>query len=284
MLNKKNKPLVSVIMPMYNADKYVTEAIESVLFQTYDNIEFIIIDDGSTDYSYFIADYYKNNFDNIILHKHKKNLGIVFSRNLGFNLMSPKTKYVAIFDADDIMLKDKIAAQVEYMENNPDIAACGGHTYIINEKTSVLGERLYETSPEKLKQNILINSPFAQPTVMIRESILSSIGNYSADAKFDRARDYDLWVRIADKHKISNMDKHLIQYRVSTTQGKTIHLKQTIRSTIQIRKKWLLKKGYFNVKALIRHIMEHALLCLPNKFILWLFKKVSYKPCTGDKI
>jgi glycosyltransferase involved in cell wall biosynthesis len=276
MTGIENNPLVSVIMPNYNNEKYLAEAIESILNQTYRNFEFVIIDDCSTDNSWNIIQEYAKKDNRIKAFKNEENLKIVKTRNKGFGLMSPASKYIAIFDSDDISMPERFEKQIKFLEKNPDYGAVGSHTFIIDENSEIIGKRKYSTSYAKIKKEILLRSPFAQPSVIIRSAVLDKVGIYSTDGKYDRSRDYDLWIRIFDKYKINNLDQFLIMYRISKTQGKTTHLKETINSTIQVQSKWLFKKNYFSINALFKVYSEHCLLILPENFVLWLFKKLNY--------
>ena len=269
-------------MPVYNNEKYIIEAIESILNQTHKNFEFIIIDDCSTDDSWKVIQRYTKKDKRIKAVKNEKNLKIVKTRNRGFKLSNKNSKYFAIFDSDDISMSNRLEEEVRFLEKNKDFGIVGSHTLIINENSKIIGRREYPTNPNKIKKEILLRSPFAQPSVMIKRSVIETVGGYKSDKKFDRPRDYDLWVRIFDEFKIINLDAYLIKYRISPTQGKMTHLKETIKSTIQIQKKWLFKKKYFSIKALINLIAEHVLLILPNGFILWLFKKMNYQKLKRD--
>ena len=266
------KPLVSVIMPAYNASDFIEEAIDSVLKQTYSNFELIIIDDASTDDTWDKITKYHD--QRIKAFNNKENLKIVKTRNKGFDLASSNSKYFAIMDSDDISLPNRLEEQVRFLEENLDYGAVGSHTYIMNENSEIIAKREYETDYENIKKNILIKSPFAQPSVMIRKEVIDDVGYYKSDDKYDRARDYDLWVRIFDKYKIVNLDSYLLKYRVFSGQGKSTHLKETLKSTIQIQRKWLF--NYFSFKAFFNLILEYILLLFPKKLILYIFKKMEY--------
>ncbi|MFT4283120.1 MAG: glycosyltransferase family 2 protein [Candidatus Woesearchaeota archaeon] len=265
------KPLVSVLMPNYNSEKYLAEAIESVLSQTFTDFEFIIIDDYSSDKSWDIIQKYAKKDSRIKAYRNEKNLGIVKTRNKLFSLA--KGKYFAIFDSDDVCFRERLELQVAFLEKNKDYGLVGGNLIIIDEDSKKIGFRKYE----KEVVNALYKSPVAQPSSMIRASVLGVVGVYSSEKGFDRSRDFDLWVRIFDKYKIRNIQKPLIKYRISKTQGKTTHLKETIKSTIQVQRKWIFKKKYFSLKSLSFMLLYYFLLLLPNSLVLWLFKKKEFK-------
>ena len=271
-----NKPLVSVLMPAYNSEIFITEAIESILDQTYENFEFIIIDDCSTDKSWKIIEKYRLIDKRIKAFRNDKNLGITRSRNKLFDLANLEANYYAIFDSDDISMPERLEKEVEFLENNPDYGVVGSHIYIIDENSRIIGKRNYETDAQKLKKRILLRSPLAQPSVMIRKAVIENIGKYDTK-KYDRAKDYDLWIRISDRYKLKNINEFLIKYRLSSSQGKKTHLKETLKSTIQIQQKWLFRLKYFNLKLFFYIFIEYLMLILPEKIVLWIFKNVIYQ-------
>lgn len=278
----KKESLISVIMPVYNGTKYLGEAIDSILNQTYRNFEFIIIDDHSTDKSWkMVLDYAKID-KRIKPYRNTKNRGIVYTRNKGFKLMDKKAKYIAIFDADDVSYPNRLETQVNYLEHEEkykyvDLGVVGSDIYLIDEESKIIGHRIYDYRPSTIKKNILMKSPLAQPSVMIRRDVIDDVGGYRVDSGFDRAEDFNLWVRINDKYDIANIPIPLIKYRISSTQGKTTHLKETIRSTINTQWTWLFKPGYFDARVLFVNIVLRFMLLLPSKLILYVFKKMEYK-------
>ena len=150
--------LVSVIMPVYNGEKYLKEAIFSILNQTYQNFELIIIDDGSTDNSIKIINELKSKFSKIIYSPNKKNIGVSATRNRGMKLA--KGKYIAFMDADDISPLYRFEKQVEFMENNSDYGLVGGHyesftNYVFYTKRKL---RKLSSSFEHIKANILFSN------------------------------------------------------------------------------------------------------------------------------
>lgn len=267
---------VSVIMPVYNTEKYVAEAIESILNQTFKDFEFIIIDDCSTDWSYQICKEYAKKDKRIRLFRNDKNMGVVKTRNLLFKKVSPESKYIAIIDSDDVAKKDRLEKQVKFMEDNPDYAIIGSNLEIINENWETIGYRKYPETFNEVKKIILKKSPLAQPSALIRKTYLKKVWDYNE--KFERAQDYELWVRFFSKwFKLWNIQEALLKYRVFPEQWKSKHLKLTLKNTIKIqvnaiRKYWIKP----TISDLIFILAEILLLLLPNKVILFLFKKLEY--------
>ena len=181
-------PIVTVLMPVYNGSKYLDDAIKSILNQTFQNLEFVIIDDGSTDDSLNIIKSYNDN--RIRLIENKANQGQSKTLNKGINLA--RGTYIARVDQDDISRSDRLEKQLEFMEKNSDIDVCGSWVELMGKQSDVLN---LETRSEEIKISLLTNQNLAHPAVMIRKSTLIK-HNLDYDPKFIIANDYDLWVRM----------------------------------------------------------------------------------------
>jgi len=202
-----DNPLVSVILSVYNGEKYLAEAIESILNQTYINFEFIIIDDGSTDKSLEIIASYD---DKRIVLVSRENRGLIASLNEGIE--QAKGKYIARMDADDISLPNRLEEQIGFMKKNIDIGVCG--TAIIG-----FGEEIKEkawklsSADKSLKTELLFSSCFAHPTVMIRRDILID-NNLYYNENYVHAEDFELWTQMEKYTKFANLKNPLLRYRV----------------------------------------------------------------------
>ena len=256
-------------MPNYNCEKYIGEAIESILNQSYKNFEFIIIDDCSTDNSWDIIKKYSKKYKRLKIFRNEKNLKITKTRNKLFDLMNKKSKYFAIMDSDDISHKDRLKIQVDFLEReeNKEVGVVGSNIFFIDENSKQIGFRKYK---EKItKKDILIKSPVAQPSCMGRCEILKKVGRY--DEKYKVAEDYDLWFRVFEKFKIENLEKNLLKYRISKNQSKNRELKTTIINSIFIKLKYMKFKDFFSIKVIFRIILGSILLVFPNSLILKTF-------------
>jgi len=202
-----SNPLVSVVLSVYNGEKYLLETIESILNQTYNNFEFIIIDDGSTDKSLEIIKSY--NDERMVLIS-RENRGLVASLNEGIE--KAKGVYIARMDADDISLETRFEEQVAFMEQNPNIGVCG---------TAIIGfgedmeERVatYAALNSRLQTELLFSSIFAHPTVMMRKEILLK-HNLKYEKESLHAEDFALWVSLAQYTKFANLKEPLLKYRI----------------------------------------------------------------------
>lgn len=193
--------LVSVVIPCYNAEKYIKECIESVCAQTYANIEIIVINDGSTDKTAKILSQIKDNRLKIL--SNKKNRGIAYSLNKG--LEAAQGKYIARLDADDKMLPDRIALQVDFLEQHPTYAMVGSSQILIDEQGNVLQYIAYPETNAEIQAFKYFLNPFSHPTVTLRAEIVKPLG-YSKE--YLHCEDYALWFRITEKYPVANLPQY----------------------------------------------------------------------------
>ncbi|MFN7522284.1 MAG: glycosyltransferase family 2 protein [Aphanizomenon sp.] len=206
-------PKITVVMPVYNGEKYLDTAIKSILNHRFMNFEFVIVDDASTDNSVEIINSYQD--QRIKLIKNNVNLGIPTTRNKC--LQESSGEYVAVLDCDDYAYPSRLAEQLEFMENNPDFGMVGSWVELIDENDDLTGEVWNEDEPsQKIPCRLLFHNYFAHSAVLLRRSALDTVkinGEvYRKD--YPNAQDYDLWVRISKKFKVWNIPKVLIKYRV----------------------------------------------------------------------
>lgn len=203
--------LVSIIMSVYNGEKFLSEAIESILNQTYRNIEFIIINDGSTDESKSIIEKYL--YDSRIKYlDNLTNKGLIYSLNLGID--KSKGKYIARMDCDDISYLHRIETQVKFMEENEDVVLSGSGVDIIFEGIPFYKKRINPiVDYEELKVKCLFNSCFTHPSVIIRREYLIK-NKLRYEEKYKNAEDYALWTNILPYAKCVNIKEALLKYRV----------------------------------------------------------------------
>lgn len=205
-------PKISVVMPAYNAEKYIREAIDSILAQTFTDFEFIIIDDGSKDSTAAIVQSYSDS--RIRFYQNERNMGVAATLNRGLDLA--QGEYIARMDADDISLPERFEKQVDVLDNNKSIAICGSNAIVFSQ------EREYTTNlPEesnKIRDNLFISSPFIHPAVMIRKNIMLQNG-IEYDLRFEGREDYQLWMKFSLlKYEFYNISQPLIRYRQHSNQ------------------------------------------------------------------
>ena len=196
-------PKISVIMPAYNAEKYIKEAIDSILAQTFSDFEFIILDDGSTDGTAEIVRSYSDKRIRFVQNEH--NLGIANTLNRGLDLA--QGEYIARMDADDISLPERFEKQVSFMDKHPKTAVCATAIQCFGARNE---QRIFSESASDLNIDLLFGCCFAHPSVMMRAS---DIGN-GYDPAFDKMEDYELWCRVAKNHDLASLPEILLKYRI----------------------------------------------------------------------
>lgn len=200
--------MVSIIMPVYNASKYLRDAISSVLLQTYVNFEFIIVDDGSTDNSEEIIHACK---DVRIKYIYQENQGVASALNHGLTLACGK--YIWRHDADDISLPTKLQAQVEFLENNPEFVLCGTQISFMTEKGLIAPNFRQPKNSffhnaewvEVKREHFNPYSPITHATVLVRTDSIKQVGGYRSE--FKTAEDIDLWLRLLDTKRLVTLNR-----------------------------------------------------------------------------
>lgn len=205
------KSLISVIMPVFNAEQYLEKAIESILNQSYSNIELLLIDDASTDKSYEILRSYSDK--RIRLFRNTKNLGSLKSRNILFNKV--KGDYITFQDADDWSSPNRFEKQLNAFWDDPVLGICGTFAQYY----SMSGAELYRKTPKSLdheiKSFIKTGNQFCSASIMIRKAVFNSIGGYREFFHEYGNYDYDWSSRICQRFKAKNID--VVLYHVSAT-------------------------------------------------------------------
>ncbi len=204
----KKRPLVSVIMPVYNAGVFLVEAIESIRRQTVSDFELLIIDDASTDKSWNILTRYARKDKRIKVFSQSKNIGLVKS----LNLLLPKTrgKYVARMDADDISLPTRFAKQIALLEAKPWVVACGGQEEIINERGRVIAEKYFPTDEDDCYRMIANAMVIQPPILMARGDVMRKLRYDNHIFKND---DISMHFKLLAKGAFFNVDEVIFQYR-----------------------------------------------------------------------
>jgi glycosyltransferase involved in cell wall biosynthesis len=227
-------PKVSVIMSVYNGEKYVKEAIESVLAQSFEGFEFIIIDDGSTDSSVAIVNSYDDK--RIRFLKNDKNRGLAYSLNRGID--EAKGNYIARMDSDDICLKNRLELQYNFMEAHLDIGISGAAVKVFGNEVRPLQ---YPSDPDELKILLLYHSPLIHPTVIFRTDILRQNKNLRYQEEPPTAEDYDMWEKASHVVKIANLSEFVLLYRVDHEIKIPKYLSEQNQGNLDVKKRILHK-------------------------------------------
>jgi len=202
------RPKISVVMSVYNGEKYLEESIKSVLNQTFKNFEFIIINDGSTDGTDNILEKFRKQ-DTRIKMIRQKNVGLTKSLNKGVKLA--QGKYIARIDADDIAMPERLEKQLEFMESNLRLGAIGCWYYMIDKDGKIIKKCKPPTELLKIKKSLLNSVALIHPALMIKKEVLEKVNFY--DEKFRYAQDRDLLFRIIEHYQQGIVPKFLLKFR-----------------------------------------------------------------------
>jgi glycosyltransferase involved in cell wall biosynthesis len=197
------QPSVTVLMPVYNAERFLSEAIDSILHQTFTNFEFLIIDDGSTDSSLKIINSYRD--QRIILVRNETNLGITASLNKGIDLA--RAHLIARMDADDISYPERLQKQYDYLKQHPDSALVSALARVITEDKQTV--YIDKTNSNYYYYNLTFCSPIYHSSVMYRKAAVQDVGMYTVPY----SEDFELFWLLSRKYKIYNLPEVLLDYR-----------------------------------------------------------------------
>ncbi len=233
---KGDEPLISVVLPVYNGVKYLSEAVDSILAQSFTNFELIMIDDGSTDGSQQILSEYERS-DLRVRVIVRENRGLATTLNESIDIA--RGTWIARMDADDIAFPHRFERQLEWIEKTgADISGSWVQRFGSSDKRVV---RLPQTD-EAIKLGMLFISPFAHPTVMIRKELVRQM---RYDSAWEKAEDYDLWERAAEAGwKMTNVPEVLLLYRVHPTQISTRNASRQQQQSLEVRRRYRVFMSY----------------------------------------
>lgn len=204
-----SRPIVSVVMPVYNCEKYLREAIESILSQTFKDFELIIVVGSSTDSTDLILESYLEK-DNRIKVFHQEAEGLVAALNMG--CLQAKGQYIARMDADDRCLQQRLERQVRYMETHPEIGILGTWAWYIDETGRQVDSARMLINPRLIEFHLYFANCIIHSSVIMRREILETLGFYNPEAL--HAEDYELWSRATGITKISVLPEILLESRI----------------------------------------------------------------------
>ena len=203
--------MVSVLMPAYNRENYITASINSVLAQTYNNFELIITDDGSTDKTLDVIKQFSDSRIRVLTNE--QNMGIAFTRNR--MLQEAKGDFVMLLDSDDMAMPGRMQTQVGFLLEHPDVLLVGSGAINIDEHgkalTGKIDNRVNEKEPQQIQAMLLFRNCLCQSSLMINKAQLNT-DSYNLD--YPPYEDYELWCRLSKKHKLVNLDEPQVKYRV----------------------------------------------------------------------
>ncbi len=230
---------ISIVMPVYNREEYLKDAIDSILNQTFFDFEFLIIDDGSTDNSKNIIKEYQKSDNRIKCYFFNKNIG--YAKRLNFGIKKSIGEYIARMDADDISLPNRLKLQFEYMEKHREVGICGGAIFVFNNQ----GEKYIHRYPilhKDILAYLLFEPCFAHPTVIFRKKIIQKHSLFYNE-QLSPAEDYDLWVRASELCELGNVSDVVLKYRQHEMQESMKNKSKQLNNANIIRMKQVSKLG-----------------------------------------
>lgn len=275
-------PFVSVIIPCYNAEGFIEQSIQSIIMQTYKNLEIIVCDDCSTDGTYQILEKLTLEDKRIVLLRNERNLQIVTTLNKMIEIA--KGKYIARMDADDLSLSTRIEKQVKFLENNPDYGICGTRAWVIDEKNKIINKSRIPRTNADIQIFKNYDSPFFHPSVMIRTDIMKM---YFYNLEYQFCEDFELWQRILKRTKGINLSERLFLYRRvetsicnnSHSQQKQNELRKKLQTGFDVKNIYKLKSLESGAFLYIKLIKDGVLKFspFPLKNFLFVFEYVISK-------
>lgn len=221
-------PIVSVNMCVYNDEKYLAQAIDSVLAQTFTDFEFVIVNDGSIDGTGDILASYDDPRLRIIT---QPNQGISRARNRALELS--RGRYIAVMDADDVSLADRLERQVAFLDTHPDVGVLGTAARFVDEFENREWEYWPPISDEELRHHLIQGNPFIHTSVMMRRSVLEALGGYNEDYAY--IVDYELFVRSASRTHLANLPEILVLRRYYLGSVSTTRRTELLRLWLRMR-------------------------------------------------
>jgi len=208
------KPTVSVIIPAYNQANFIDKAINSVLKQTYQDFEIIVVDDGCTDDTEDVIRGFPDKRVKYIK-KYKKNKGISVARNIGIKVA--RGKYIAFLDSDDEFLPERLGKQVQLLQNkSSEVGVVCSWSYNIDEKGNYICKRCLPKKDGYIYEDLLSTNPISVPTVLIRKECFNRVGLF--DDLLNTQQDWDMWIRIAKYYRFALIKIPLVKYRLHPNQ------------------------------------------------------------------
>lgn len=268
---KNKKPLISVLLPVYNARKFLRAAINSILTQTEENFELLIIDDHSTDGSWKIIAEFAKRDKRIRAFRNDINKGLVKS----LNTLIPKTRgtYIARMDADDIALPSRFTKQIELLTSNKNLVAIGGHEYIIDTSDKIIAEKYFPTD-SRLMYNTLMNVMVIQPPLlMARGSVMRRL---RYDNKIFKNDDISMHFKLLEHGNFATVDEIIFKYRHVPTSLTHRNPKRVYFLALLVRLNAIWKYGYRPAVSNILAVFPETILVLllPNAWIVKIFEVV----------
>ncbi len=233
LITNKNtkKPVVSVIIPVFNGAHFLEETVRSVQKSTYKRFEILLVDDGSTDHSKKVCKKLTKRYHNVRFYNFPRNRGL--GRVLNFALARARGEFICRINQDDLMHPDRIALQTAYLQKRADIVAVGSSVKLFTQEGMQKTIR-YLTTDDEIRKTWLVVSPFADPAVMYRKKTALDVGGY--DQKYWPADDIHLWYRMGKIGKLANLYRPLTHMRIHSKTASNLYFRTQIIRTYQVHR------------------------------------------------
>lgn len=270
----KNK--IAILLPVYNAEQFLSECLESILQQTYTNWLLFACDDGSKDNSLTILKEYAAKDERITFFENPSNLGIVGTRNRLLDVIPEDVDIIALMDSDDVCFPDRLVRQLDYLKNHPEVGCVSSCLEIIDENSVTTGYRHYPCDAEVIRKILPRTNVLAQPAMMLRKEVIIKTGKYAIDCPV--CSDYEYWLRVLEHFDFANLSDPVIRYRISKGQIKQRKLKQSLLVSLAIQRNYY-KRIHRMMPALgiFKQCAGMILFFLPSWLILKIFTLLTYK-------
>lgn len=263
-------PLVTVFTTFTDNIAWIDETIASVLAQTFQDFELLLLSDGSPDESERLARLFPDQRIRLVTHRRtplaeKRQQGLVLARG----------RYVAVLDSDDVSEPERLATQIAYLEAHPECVAVGSAILFIDENSQPLGYRRYPEEDAALRALLPEANCLAHSSVTMRKDAALAAGGYTTEFIIE---DYDLWLRIARHGRLHNLPEPLTRYRIHSASIKSRKAKASLWDTVRLQVKAVRAYGYPLRLRTAASIALHALLMLlPTSVLLWTFERTRIK-------
>jgi glycosyltransferase involved in cell wall biosynthesis len=241
MAQSNSQPLVSILMSVYNErSDFLDEAIHSLLNQTYKNFELLITNDHSITETTKSLKAWADHDSRITLIHNSETLGL--TRSLNAMLHAATGTFIARMDSDDISEPNRLAVQMAYLHDHPQVALCGSWAKVINEKGAIIGERKAETSYQKIRSTLMAKNPFIHSSWFARLDALKKVGGYNETMRL--TQDYDLVLHLAATQPVEIIPEFLLQYREQLNSLSFTKMRTSLGFALRARWNALTRYGY----------------------------------------
>lgn len=279
------QPLVSVIMPVYNAEAYLDESIQSILDQTYPNIEVFLVDDRSTDRSWKIVQSYQKQYPHRVRAlRPRQNLNKEGDACLNLAMKYAKGTYVARMDADDIAHPKRIERQVRFLQKHPSIFMVGGQASLIDGKGKKTGFKQVPTSTEAIRERFFQVHPIIHPTILFRNE---NPGQPFYLEKFEDSNDYyTFFSLLMQGKKIANLPNEVLKYRIHGSNCTVRRMKKKLITTIRVRQEMMKQYQYQpSIGQYLSYLVQYGVaMFMPEPVLVQLYYLAQKKVRLGDAI